>query len=114
MEVETRPLSELHLDPANARGHDTRNLDAIQASLARFGQQKPVVVTPEGVVIAGNGTVEAARALGWTEVSVAVTELSGADRAAYAIADNRTAELAAWDDDVLSATIKGLAEDAFR
>ncbi len=105
-------ISELRLDPANARQHDERNLEAIKGSLARFGQQKPIVVDADGVVVAGNGTVEAARTLGWEQVDVVGTELVGADRTAYAIADNRTAELAAWDKGSLAAVLAGLKGDA--
>ena len=50
-----RPIADLSPDPANARHHDEISIDAIAASLRRFGQQKPIVVDPKGVVIAGNG-----------------------------------------------------------
>ena len=60
----------LHPDPANARTHDQRNLDAIKASLAKFGQRKPIVVQRQGMIVrAGNGTLAAAKALGWTEIA---------------------------------------------
>ena len=57
-----RPLSEFTPDPANARRHPDRNLEAIRGSLARFGQRKPIVTRPVNgtlVVVAGNGTLEA-------------------------------------------------------
>src|SRR5438874_8509523 len=100
MTIETLPISSLHLDPANARRHPARNLDAIKASLARFGQQKPIVVDAAGICRAGNGTLAAARALGWATIRAVRTPLAGAEAAAYAIADNRTAELAEWDTDL--------------
>lgn len=108
LQVETIPISDLHLDPSNARRHGARNLSTIQASLARFGQQKPIVVGPGGTVVAGNGTVEAARSLGWTEIAVVRTTLEDADRVAYAIADNRAADLAEWDDAALAGLLAGL------
>lgn len=104
-------LDELSPDPRNARVHDARNLEAIKASLTAFGQQKPIVVAADGTVVAGNGTVEAARALGWTEIDAVRTALTGAQALAYALADNRTAELASWDDGALAALLKELAED---
>jgi hypothetical protein len=67
------------------------------------------VVDRNGIVRAGNGTLEAARRLGWDTVAVVETELNGVEATAYAIADNRTAELAEWDDDVLAATLNSLA-----
>ena len=102
MKVERVPIESLVGDPANVRKHDQKNLDAIKGSLARFGQQKPVVVGANNVVIAGNGTVAAALSLGWKEVAIVRSELIGPDATAYAIADNRTAELATWDDDALA------------
>jgi len=94
---ETVPVDSLVPDPANVRLHGSANLTAIRASLRRFGQQKPIVVTHDGIVVAGNGTLEAAKSEGWTEINVVRTTLEGAERTAFAIADNRTAELAGWD-----------------
>ena len=74
MKVESVAIDTLTLDPANARKHDEKNLSAIKGSLARFGQQKPIVVDHNGVVIAGNGTLEAAMALGWGSINVVRTE----------------------------------------
>jgi ParB-like chromosome segregation protein Spo0J len=75
MEIESIAVEELHLDPANVRRHDAKNLDAIAASLARFGQQKPIVVSPAGVVLAGNGTLSAAKRLGWSSIRAVTTSL---------------------------------------
>ncbi len=97
MTLETVPLSAISPDPANTRKHSRRNLDAIKASLRRFGQQKPIVVDAKGVVLAGNGTLAAATELGLTEIQIVRTELAGVDATAFGIADNRTAELAEWD-----------------
>ena len=98
-------------DPANVRLHDSKNHDAIKASLQKFGQQKPIVVDRNGVVVAGNGTLAAAKDLGWKEISIVETDLEGVDATAFAIADNRTAELAAWDDEALAKTLASLQND---
>mgnify|MGYP003115713114 CR=1 FL=1 len=111
LKVERRKISELKNDPANARKHSPRNLKAIRDSLDVFGQQKPIVVDSRGVVIAGNGTLEAARELGWGEIDVAVTDLDPAHAQAFGIADNRTAELAEWDTDVLGQLLEGMDSD---
>ncbi len=111
MKIEQRSVSELSNDPANARKHNDRNIQAIIASLRRFGQQKPIVIDRNGIVRAGNGTLEAAKQLGWDSIDVVITELNGSDAVAYAIADNRTAELAEWDSDVLAAQLNGLLAD---
>jgi DNA modification methylase len=111
MKIIKKKIEQLSNDPANARKHDERNISAIVGSLRRFGQQKPIVIDSSGVVRAGNGTLEAARQLGWTEIDCVVTDLEGSDAIAYAIADNRTSELAAWDDDILAAQLHGLLTD---
>lgn len=110
--VELVPIDSVDTDPKNARQHPSRNLDAIKESLARFGQRKPIVVDGDGIVRAGNGTLEAAKVLGWGEIAIVRTELKGNEAVAYALADNRTGELAEWDTDVLSDLLKNLsAED---
>jgi len=105
-----RPVADLTLDPANARSHPERNLDSIKESLTRFGQQKPIVVAPDGVVLAGNGTLVAARALGWTHIAVIVTNLAGPDARGYALADNRSAETAEWDVERLIEELRSLPD----
>lgn len=97
MKLETVAIDSLSLDPANLRKHSARNLDAIGASLRRFGQQKPIVVNAQNVVLAGNGTLTAARAIGWKEIKIVRSELAGTQATAFGIADNRSAELAEWE-----------------
>ena len=111
MKIIKRNINELSQDPANARKHDERNIESIVASLRRFGQQKPIVIDSSNVVRAGNGTLEAAKQLGWESIECVETSLKGSDAISYAIADNRTAELAEWDDEVLSAQLNGLLAD---
>jgi ParB-like chromosome segregation protein Spo0J len=108
MKYETVKVADLSNDPANARKHGEKNIATIVASLRRFGQQKPIVVDSSGVVRAGNGTLEAAKQLGWDTIEIQRTELTSSDAIAYAIADNRTSELAEWDDDILAAQLQGL------
>lgn len=110
MTVKTAKLDELVPDPANARKHSDRQLAAIEASLREFGQRRPLVVTTDNVVVAGNGTLEAARRLGWETISVTVVPSSWtpAQIRGYAIADNRTADLASWDDELLAASLQEL------
>ena len=113
MNIETIAVADLSLDPSNVRKHSRRNLDAIKASLRKFGQQKPIVVDAKGIVIAGNGTMTAAQELGWTEIAAVRTELVGVEATAFAIADNRSAELAEWDEDALAKVLESLkVEDA--
>ncbi len=102
-------VSRLREDPHNVRKHDDRNVTAIAASLQEFGQQKPIVALKDGTVIAGSGTLRAAQRLGWDKLAVATFDSRDVARAkAYAIADNRSAELAEWDVPVLNQTLQEL------
>lgn len=111
MKIETVPLEELTLDPANVRRHGPRDLEAIKASLTRFEQQEPLIVDKRGVVRGGNGRLQAMRELGWTEAQVVYTDLEGAEATALAIALNRTGELSGWDVEALSGVLAALRED---
>jgi len=107
------PIDQLHPDPSNARTHDERNLAAIVASLSRFGQRLPIVVQKQGMIVrAGNGRLAAAKSLGWSHMACVVVDEASVDATAYAIADNRTAELAGWDDETLAALLQSLPDDA--
>src|SRR5688572_10743433 len=107
-------IDSLHLDPANARTHDQRNLETIQASLARFGQVEPLVVQQgSGRIIGGNGRLVAMKALGWTEADVVEIDLSSIDATALGIALNRTSDLSGFDDRALAELLSTLrVEDA--
>jgi ParB-like chromosome segregation protein Spo0J len=111
MNVERIAIADLSFDPANARKHGERNLAAITASLRRFGQQTPIVIDKSNVVRKGNGTLQAAIAMGWDSIDCIRTALTSSDAIAYAIADNRTSELAEWDEDILAAQLQGLLTD---
>lgn len=103
------PIAGFKLDPRNARAHSDRNIATIKASLKKFGQRKPIVVQREGMVIrAGNGTMLAAQQLGWTGIAALVVEEADAEATAYALVDNRSAELAEWDWPMLESVIDGL------
>src|SRR5436190_8737478 len=108
MATELVDIAVLTADPTNARRHNARNIEAIKTSLNRFGQQKPVVVDGKGQIVAGHGLVEGAKALGWSQVAIVRTKLVGQEAAAFAIADNRVAELSEWDDSILAATLESM------
>ena len=105
------PIDNLHADPANARKHNDKNVDSIKASLAKFGQRKPIVVQREGMIVrAGNATLAAAKALGWKHIAAVVLDDDNATASQFAIADNRTAELAEWDNETLATLLDGMVE----
>ena len=111
MQIKLVPIATLSHDNKNARSHTQRNLDAIIKSLEQFGQRKPIVVH-NNVVIAGNGTLEAAKALNWDEITITEvpSDWDTETAKAYAIADNRSSELAEWDFQNLYETLAELTE----
>lgn len=96
-------IRDLTPDPRNARQHDERNLAAVVRSLEEHGQVKPIVVQlrsdkgASNVIRAGNATTAAASRLGWTHVAAVVLDVKDKEARAYALRDNRTADLAEWD-----------------
>lgn len=111
MKVEMVAIDSLTLDPKNARSHPEKNIAVIIESLRRFGQQKPIVVSSDGIVRAGNGTLIAAKHLGMKKIAVTRSDLEGDEATAFAIADNRSSELAAWDTETLAEQLASLQLD---
>jgi ParB-like chromosome segregation protein Spo0J len=114
MEIRKLVIDDLSLDPNNARKHSDENIRVISESLKAFGQRKPIVVWRK-TVVAGNGTLVAARSLGWKEISVALIPDDWDENKvkAFALADNRSAELAEWDKEVLASQLIELEEADF-
>jgi DNA modification methylase len=105
-------VSTLRQDPSNARLHNDQNVEAIMSSLSKFGQRKPVVVNKrDGIVEAGNGTLQAARSLGWSHVAAVFVDDDPATATGFAIADNRTAELATWDEETLGRLLESIGDE---
>jgi hypothetical protein len=110
LSVTYRPLPELIPDPRNARTHPKRQIEQIKASIAQFGFTNPILIDPEGHIIAGHGRLLAARALGFAEVPViTLSGLSDAQKRALRIADNKIAINAGWDIDILQLELRELS-----
>ena len=100
------PIDDLKPLPGNPRIGDVA---AVARSLERFGQRKPVVARhADGTIIAGNHTWKAAKQLGWTEIAVVWTDDDDNTAKAFALADNRTAELGTYDEEALREMIAQL------
>jgi len=98
----------------NPRTHSDAQVAQIAASIAEFGFNNPILVDTRAGVIAGHGRLLAARKLGLTEVPVIVLDhLSEAQKRAYIIADNKLAENAGWDDELLRNEIQALQDENF-
>lgn len=107
MEVQFLDPNQIELDPDNVRKHSDESVEKLAAGLEHFGQMRTVTVW-NNRVIAGNGIVLAARSLGWDSLSCTVVDsLSEEDAKAYAIADNRLAELSSWDSPKLIEQLTG-------
>lgn len=108
-QFEVVPIESLIPDSANARIHDERNITEIARSLREFGQHAPLVVQrATRRILVGNGRFEAMKRIGWTDVRVQWVDDDNITAVRRALADNRTAELASWDDEILSALINGI------
>ena len=93
----------------NARTHSDKQIAQIAASIGKFGFNNPVLVDADNRIIAGHGRVEAAKRLGLTSVpTIRLDHMSDTERRAYVIADNRLAELAGWDREILKIELQGL------
>jgi len=106
------PIGEIEPDPGNPVKHGEENLRAIEASFRRFGQREPLVVNRVNRRIeAGHGRLVVAQRLRWSHVAVLWVEDDPTAERGYRLADNRTAELAEWDDDILAALVLEIRDD---
>jgi hypothetical protein len=109
--IEHRPVADLVPFANNARTHSEAQVAQIAASIREFGFNNPVLVDGANGIIAGHGRVMAARKLGLAQVPVIeLAHLSETQKRAYILADNRLAEMAGWDRDLLSLELADLDE----
>ena len=111
LKITYRKTGDLIPYAGNARTHSDKQIAQIAASIRQFGFTNPVLIDDNGSIVAGHGRVAAAKQLGIAEVpTIALGHLSPAERRAYVIADNRLAELAGWDRDILKIEFQALAD----
>ena len=97
-----RPVEALRPDPANPRSHSPKQIRRLAQSIGAFGFNVPILVDRGLRVLAGHGRLLAARELGWREVpTILLDHLSEARARAFMIADNRLAEGALWNTELL-------------
>jgi DNA modification methylase len=110
-QFEWAPVASIRPNPKNARTHSRKQLRQIAASIREFGLLNPLIVDGANMVLAGHGRLEAARLEGMSQVPVVrFDHLSEAQKRAYVIADNRIAEQAGWDREILSLELGELAD----
>jgi DNA modification methylase len=109
--IELVPAGDVRPNPRNARTHSPKQIKLIAASIEKFGFLSPILVDDENMVLAGHGRLEAARLIGLERVPVVrFTHLTLAQKRAYVLADNKLAELAGWDRDILALELLELSE----
>ena len=110
MKIEMRPTDSVRAYDRNPRDNDGA-VDAVARSIKEFGFRQSIVVDSDGVIVVGHTRHRAALSLGLAEVPVHVAaDLSPAKLKAYRIADNKTGELATWDDDMLATELTELSD----
>lgn len=114
LKVEVRTIDSLKLRARNPRTHTDRQIRKIADSIQRFGFTNPVLVDANREVVAGHGRIAAAKLLGMTTLpTIRIDYLTEAEIRAYVIADNRLAEIAGWDEELLAVELQYLSELEF-
>ncbi|MCB2051701.1 MAG: ParB N-terminal domain-containing protein [Novosphingobium sp.] len=109
-----RPPGALKPAARNARTHSRKQLRQIADSITRFGFTNPVLVDEDDQILAGHGRVAAAQLLGLNEVpALCIGDLSSKERKAYALADNKLALNAGWDQELLALELQELIDLEF-
>lgn len=111
LHIEDRPIESLIPREANPRTHSAKQIDQLVASIKEFGFTNPLLIDADGIVIAGHGRLRAATQLGMETVpTIRLEHLSEAQIRALVIADNKLAELAGWDEEMLALELQGIAD----
>ncbi|MBY0226962.1 MAG: ParB N-terminal domain-containing protein [Hyphomicrobium sp.] len=111
LSITNLPVTGLRPYPGNARTHSAKQIAEIATSIKAFGFNNPVLVDKNDTIIAGHGRVAAAKKLGLDTVPcVRLEHLSKAEKRAYILADNKLAEKAGWDRDILAIELQHLAD----
>ena len=111
LKIEYVPLDKLKPYERNARKHGDTDIDAIAASIKRFGFKDPIGVWGKDIIVEGHGRLLAAKKLNLAEVPIIrLDDLTDEERRMYALAHNKTAELSAWDFDAMDTELEELGE----
>ena len=112
--IELLPVGQLTPYRNNARIHSKKQIRSIADSIERFGFVNPVLIDDASQIIAGHGRVEAAKLLGLAAVpALRISHLSQTEKRAYILADNRHAEKAGWDREILAIELQALVDLGF-
>src|SRR5690242_10850929 len=113
-QIEWLAVATLRPFASNSRTHSARQVQQIVESIKQFGFTNPVLIDGSRCILAGHGRVEAAKVLGLKTVpTVRLDHLTDAQKRAYVLTDNRLAELAGWDKDLLKLELQHLVDIDF-
>lgn len=112
LEIVYLPVDALEEYEGNARDHGEEDVAAIKRSIEQFGFDDPIGIwSDHNVIVEGHGRLMAAKALGMTEVPcIRLDHMTDAERKAYGLAHNKTAELSKWNFGKLEMELSGLGE----
>jgi len=106
--------SSLTTNPDNARTHDEKQLAQLEAAIRKFGWLVPIVVDANGRILAGHARYEIARRMGLETVPcIRADHLSETDKRAFALGENRLAELSGWNPELLQKELDALFNVGF-
>ena len=109
--IEHRPPGTLKPYGRNARTHSPKQIAEIAASIKAFGFNNPVLIDKDDGIVAGHGRVEAAKLLGLATVpTIRLEHLTEVQKRAYILADNKLAEKAGWDREILAIELQHLMQ----
>ena len=111
LDIAYRPVAALMPSPGNARTHSTKQIAKLAAAIKQFRFTAPILIDEGLQVLAGHGRLAAAKLLGLSTVpTIQLSHMSEAQKRAYVIADNKLAELAGWDEEVLALEFQELLQ----
>jgi hypothetical protein len=111
MDIEAVAIASLRPPPRNTRRHPEAQITEFCRALLMFGQTRPIVIDEEGMVLAGNGLVEAATKLEWAEVqAIRMRGLSESDKSKLILSDNKIFQMGVDDYDAIKSVLGSLGD----
>jgi len=111
MQIEPVAIADLRPPPRNTRRHPEAQITEFCRALMMFGQTRPIVIDEDGMVLAGNGLVEAATKLEWTEVqAIRMAGLSPTDKSKLILSDNKIFQMGVDDYDAIKSVLGSLSD----
>lgn len=111
MQVEEVRIDSISNHERNPKIHEDKQIRLIEKSIKKFGYTNPVILSADGIILAGHARVKAAIQMGQDTIPAIRTKLTGKEADAYLIADNRIAEISQYDRDILSELLADLPDD---